>query len=70
MEQSSASLPESSYKDLEDSWEDKTDYIRNASKITASTLGKNLEALVGAVDWKGPRVVAYNPLPMASFWRG
>ena len=56
-------LPESSYKDLEDSWEDKTDYIRNASKITASMLGKDLDALAQAVDWDGPRVVVYNPLP-------
>jgi len=56
-------LPESSYKDLEDSWEDKTDYIRNAAKITTSILGKDLGALAQAVDWNGPRVVVYNPLP-------
>src|SRR5258708_8115685 len=56
-------LPDSSYKDLEDSWEDKTDYIRNAAKITTSILGKDLGALAQAVDWNGPRVVVYNPLP-------
>lgn len=56
-------LPESSYKDLEDSWEDKTDYIRNAAKITTSILAKDLGALAQAVDWSGPRVVVYNPLP-------
>jgi hypothetical protein len=56
-------LLDSSYKDLEDSWEDKTDYIRNAAKITTSILGKDLGALAQAVDWNGPRVVVYNPLP-------
>ncbi|HEX8880081.1 MAG TPA: hypothetical protein VF749_08635 [Candidatus Acidoferrum sp.] len=56
-------LPESSYKDLEDSWEDKTDYIRNAAKITESILGRDLGALAHAVDWNGPRVVVYNALP-------
>ena len=56
-------LPESKYKDLEASWEDKTDYIRDATKITTCVLGRDLGALARAVDRNGPRVVVYNPLP-------
>ena len=49
--------------DLEGSWEDKTDYIRTAGKITTSLLDTNLAALAQAVSRAGPRVVVYNPLP-------
>ncbi|MCX6873293.1 MAG: hypothetical protein NTW21_05715 [Verrucomicrobia bacterium] len=53
--------------DLEASWEDKTDYIRTAAKITTSLLDANLAALAQAVNLAGPRVVVYNPLPWVRF---
>ena len=51
------------YADLEGSWEDKTDYIRNTAKIVMPLLDAHLAALAGAVKCEGPRVVVYNPLP-------
>jgi len=56
-------LPPDKFNDLEGSWEDKTDYIRTAGKITTSLLATNLAALAQAVNRAGPRVVVYNPLP-------
>ncbi len=56
-------LPPDKYKNLEGSWEDKTDYIRTAGSIARSLLAVNLDALARAVDQAGPRVVVYNPLP-------
>lgn len=56
-------LPREKHSDLEGSWEDKTDYIRNADAITTSLLETNLGALANAVDQAGPRVVVYNALP-------
>ena len=56
-------LPASKYQKLEASWEDKTDYIRNAARITSSLLDTGLSTLAQAVDTEGPRTVVYNPLP-------
>jgi alpha-mannosidase len=56
-------LPAGKYQKLEASWEDKTNYIRNAARITSSLLDAGLSALTRAVDTDGPRVVVYNPLP-------
>jgi hypothetical protein len=56
-------LPPGKYQQLEASWEDKTNYIRNAARITSSLLDTGLSALMRAVDVEGPRVVVYNPLP-------
>jgi alpha-mannosidase len=56
-------LPPAKYHQLEASWEDKTNYIRNAARITSSLLDTGLSALTRAVDAEGPRVVVYNPLP-------
>jgi hypothetical protein len=56
------SAPEK-YKNLEGSWEDKTDYIRTAGAITTSLLQTNLAALASAVGHAGPRLVVYNALP-------
>src|SRR5579859_4453297 len=58
-------LPPDKYQKLEASWEDKTNYIRNAAGITSSLLDAGLAALSKAVDMEGARVVVYNPLP----WR-
>jgi hypothetical protein len=58
-------LPADKYQKLEASWEDKTNYIRNAASITSSLLDSGLSALAKAVDTEGPGVVVYNPLP----WR-
>jgi hypothetical protein len=55
--------PPSNFADLEGSWEDKTDYIRTAAKITTWLLDTNLAALARAVNRTGPRIVVYNPLP-------
>ncbi len=52
-----------SYADLEASWEDKTDYVREASRISSQILGENLASLAGAVKHEGPGLVVYNPLP-------
>ena len=56
-------LPQDKYQKLEASWEDKTNYIRNAARITSSLLNAGLSDLIQAVDAEGPRVVVYNPLP-------
>jgi alpha-mannosidase len=58
-------IPPEKYQKLEASWEDKTNYIRNAASTTSSLLDAGLSALTRAVDAEGPRVVVYNPLP----WR-
>ena len=56
-------LPADKYQKLQSSWEDKTNYIRNAASITSSLLNAGLTALMRAVDAAGSRVVVYNPLP-------
>jgi len=56
-------LPADKYQKLEASWEDKTNYIRNAASITSSLFSAGLTALMRAVDADGSRVVVYNPLP-------
>jgi len=56
-------LPADKYQKLEASWEDKTNYIRNAASITSSLFNAGLSALARAVDAEGARVVVYNPLP-------
>jgi hypothetical protein len=56
-------LPADKYQKLEASWEDKTNYIRNAASITSSLLDAGLSALSQGVDTQGSRVVVYNPLP-------
>ena len=56
-------LPADKYQKLEASWEDKTNYIRNAASITSSLFNAGLSALARAVDAEGSRVVVYNPLP-------
>ena len=53
------------YKNLEDSWEDKTDYVRRADSLIAMRLESDLAALAQAVNFKGERMVVYNPLPWA-----
>ena len=58
-------LPPGKYQKLEASWEDKTNYIRNAASTTSSLLDAGLSELAQAVNAEGPRVVVYNPLP----WR-
>lgn len=56
-------LPPQQHTNLEGSWEDKTDYIRTAGKITSALLETNLGALAQAVNFAGPRAVVFNPLP-------
>ncbi|HLZ88928.1 MAG TPA: hypothetical protein VKQ52_16850 [Puia sp.] len=56
-------LPPDSYKDLEASWEDKTDYIRTTENIVRPLLATNLGLLAKNLNSKGIRYVVYNPLP-------
>ena len=56
-------LSPETYKDLEGSWEDKTDYIRTSENIIKPALKNNLTALAQNVKREGKRVVVYNPLP-------
>lgn len=51
------------YKDLEGSWEDKTDYIRTSDKIIRNLLETSMNTLAANVKYEGKRVVVYNPLP-------
>ena len=51
------------YKDLEASWEDKTDYIRTTEKIIKPLLADALFTLAQNIDQQGKRFVIYNPLP-------
>lgn len=56
-------LSADAYKDLEASWEDKTDYIRDASRITCELLVSGMTSLAKQVKSKEPAVLVYNPLP-------
>ena len=56
-------LDPKTYAGLEASWEDKTDYIRTASRITRGIMASNLQALASAVKHDAPCMVVYNPLP-------
>ncbi len=58
-----AGLDPRKYADLEASWEDKTDYIREASRISRRITDANLQALASAVTHNGPGMVVFNPLP-------
>ncbi|WP_029278514.1 hypothetical protein [Pedobacter borealis] len=51
------------YKNLEASWEDKTDYVRATENIIKPLLANNLTALAKSVNLEGKRFVVYNPLP-------
>jgi alpha-mannosidase len=50
---------------LEGSWEDKTNYIRNAEKIACKIAKDNLDALAKSVMADLPSLIVYNPLPWA-----
>ena len=50
-------------KDLEASWEDKTDYIREADKITHARSEANLKSLASHVTAPAGAAIIYNPLP-------
>jgi hypothetical protein len=56
-------LSPESYKDLEASWEDKTDYIHTTENIVKPLLASNLAVLAQNVNCEGKRFVVYNPLP-------
>lgn len=56
-------LPVSEYEDIEASWEDKTDYIREASKITRTITASTLDGLARNVKAKMSSFIVYNPLP-------
>ena len=56
-------LPPSKYADLESSWEDKTDYIRNAWRISNQLKNENLSWLAQSVKAAANSVIVFNPLP-------
>lgn len=56
-------LPADQYKDLEGSWEDKTEYIHKTERIVSPLLRDNLRALAENVAQEGKRFVVYNSLP-------
>lgn len=56
-------LSPETYKDLEGSWEDKTDYIRTTENIIKPLLAGSLGMLAKNVNIGGKRFVVYNPLP-------
>ena len=56
-------LPDNKYSNLEGSWEDKTNYIREAGDATHRILNNNLTQLASSVKLDGPRILVYNPLP-------
>ena len=56
-------LPPQKYADLEASWEDKTDYIRDASRLTHAISDSNMITLARSVKHDAPCIVVYNPLP-------
>ncbi len=45
------------------SWEEHTDYARNAHELVTPVLRDDMQALAKAVDVNGPRTVVFNPLP-------
>lgn len=55
--------PATEYAALEASWEDKTDYIRNAWKIANQVKQDNLKLLAQSVKASPNSVIVYNPLP-------
>jgi alpha-mannosidase len=56
-------LPSEKYSDLEASWEDKTDYIREASRLTHGISDSNMISLARSVKHDGRCIIVYNPLP-------
>jgi hypothetical protein len=54
---------ENKYRNLEESWEDKTDYVRKADSLIRTLSESGLSYLANSVDVAGDRVIVYNPLP-------
>lgn len=55
--------PADKYKDLEESWEDKTDYIRDAGKIVDNVIDAKLKVLSDNIKSKKEGTLVYNQLP-------
>jgi alpha-mannosidase len=55
--------PEGRYKALEDSWEDKSNYVRTADSIIRHSVENDLAVLAKRTGMEGKRMVVYNPLP-------
>ncbi len=51
------------YQNLEDSWEDKTNYVLRADSLISARMESDLAALAQGVNYDGERMVVYNPLP-------
>lgn len=58
-------LPASKFANLEASWEDKTNYVRNAWNISSQIKQDNLKMLAQSVKATPNTAIVYNPLPWA-----
>lgn len=58
-----ADLKTSRFNRLVSSWEEHTDYARNANTLILPLLKDDMQRLAKAVNFNGPRTVIYNPLP-------
>lgn len=56
-------IPSKEYADLEASWEEKTDYIRKANRITHEINQSNMDLLAKSVKQKDGSFIVYNSLP-------
>ncbi|MGM9812355.1 MAG: hypothetical protein ACI30V_05870 [Muribaculaceae bacterium] len=56
-------LPANKFASLEASWEDKSNYIRQAAAATNALLAANLDTLAANVKCNRPSLMVYNPLP-------
>ncbi|MFD1818163.1 Glycosyl hydrolases family 38 N-terminal domain-containing protein [Pseudarcicella hirudinis] len=56
-------LPATKFTDLEASWDDKTGYVRSASRIANQMKQDNLKLLARSVKSEPNSVIVYNPLP-------
>jgi len=56
-------IPVDTYADLEASWEDNSNYVRKAHRLTHQMNQTNLEQLAKTVNHKSPAFLVYNPLP-------
>jgi len=54
---------EGKFTRLDASWDEHTAYIKTAQSLIAPLRQSQLQALAGAVDVVGPRIIVYNPLP-------
>ena len=55
--------PDNEYKNLEESWEDKTNYVRRSDSIFQCERNQIWQPWPKQLNYDGERLVVYNPLP-------